>query len=163
MASDDLRGLRCPDDGTFLSDVALSETGESHAAGEHVCQRCDGSWLPGALVTAHLEVPSADRLRAAGEVSERACPVDGSLLLALEHHDIEIDVCAICAGIWLDAGERDRLLADREQESDLDEVFDTDVDTDVGIDVADDGGTLDSVGEVIGSIFDFVGDLFSGL
>lgn len=159
MTSDHLRDPRCPDDGTFLSDLALRDTGASNADGEHLCQRCHGSWLPGSLVIAHLAVPSADRLRAAGEVSERACPVDGSLLLALEHHEVEVDICARCSGIWLDAGERDKLLADRAQESEPDDTFDTDVD----IGTSEDGGTLDSVGEVIGGIFEFVGDLFSGL
>ncbi len=155
----DLQGLRCPDDGTFLSDVGLADAGVADAAGGHVCRRCHGSWLPGSLVTAHIEVPSADRLRAAGVTSERPCPVDGSLLLALAHHEVEIDVCGVCSGFWLDAGERDKLLSDREQASELDESFDIDVD----IDASDDGGTLDSVGEVIGGIFDFIGDLFSGL
>jgi Zn-finger nucleic acid-binding protein len=38
------------------------------------------------------------------------CPVDGNTLLIAERHDVEIDYCPNCRGVWLDRGELDKLL-----------------------------------------------------
>ena len=35
----------------------------------------------------------------------RICPVDGATLLKEESHEIIIDRCPTCNGVWLDAGE----------------------------------------------------------
>jgi len=40
------------------------------------------------------------------------CPVCKNPMIALELHNVEIDHCLNCAGIWLDAGELDLLLGD---------------------------------------------------
>lgn len=36
---------------------------------------------------------------------KRICPVDGSILLKEHNHEIIIDRCPTCKGVWLDAGE----------------------------------------------------------
>lgn len=38
------------------------------------------------------------------------CPVDRTAMLALEWEEIEVDYCAACGGLWLDAGELELLL-----------------------------------------------------
>ncbi len=46
------------------------------------------------------------------------CPVCRKAMIALELHEVEIDHCVGCGGIWLDAGELELLLdgaADRDR------------------------------------------------
>ena len=38
------------------------------------------------------------------------CPVDGQTLVMAERHNVEIDYCPECRGIWLDRGELDRIV-----------------------------------------------------
>lgn len=40
------------------------------------------------------------------------CPVCKTALMVLEHKSLEVDYCAACKGIWLDAGELELLLGD---------------------------------------------------
>lgn len=40
-----------------------------------------------------------------GRESIRTCPIDGSTLLKEHSHEIIIDRCPKCKGVWLDAGE----------------------------------------------------------
>ena len=42
------------------------------------------------------------------------CPVDGTALVMSERSGIEIDYCPTCRGVWLDRGERDKII-EREQ------------------------------------------------
>jgi len=47
------------------------------------------------------------------------CPTCGSAMLTLELADVEIDHCVGCGGIWLDAGELELLMDDRQKAADL--------------------------------------------
>jgi hypothetical protein len=47
-------------------------------------------------------------LAAAAEV-ERPCPADGATLAKEIAHSVIIDRCPTCGGIWLDAGELERI------------------------------------------------------
>jgi len=38
------------------------------------------------------------------------CPVDKQDMIVVEHHQIELDFCLKCAGVWFDSGEFDLLL-----------------------------------------------------
>lgn len=38
------------------------------------------------------------------------CPNDGSVLTMSERSGVEIDYCPDCRGVWLDRGERDKIL-----------------------------------------------------
>ncbi|HUV41812.1 MAG TPA: zf-TFIIB domain-containing protein [Sedimentisphaerales bacterium] len=40
------------------------------------------------------------------------CPVCRNAMITLELHEVEVDFCTDCSGIWLDAGELEILLAD---------------------------------------------------
>lgn len=42
------------------------------------------------------------------------CPVCDEAMLILEYEDVEVDFCAECGGIWLDAGELEMLFGGRE-------------------------------------------------
>jgi len=143
----------CPVDGQTLRLVPLP-----NGWSELACGRCTGVWLPGELVRATLGVPSDERLRERGSPGRLRCPSDGTQLFALHRHGVEIDVCAHCTGVWLDAGERERIpgharsnrAARRELASDLGGSVDL---TDL----------VDVVGEAAGQLLEFVGDVFSGL
>jgi Zn-finger nucleic acid-binding protein len=42
------------------------------------------------------------------------CPVCQDAMITLELSDVENDYCTDCGGIWLDAGELELLLGERE-------------------------------------------------
>ncbi|MDT8302085.1 MAG: zf-TFIIB domain-containing protein [Sedimentisphaerales bacterium] len=43
------------------------------------------------------------------------CPVCKNAMITLELQEVEIDYCTDCGGIWLDAGELELLLGEREK------------------------------------------------
>ncbi len=43
------------------------------------------------------------------------CPVCKNAMITLELDDVEIDFCCDCNGIWLDSGEIELLIADKQQ------------------------------------------------
>ncbi|MCP4450864.1 MAG: zf-TFIIB domain-containing protein [Planctomycetes bacterium] len=51
------------------------------------------------------------------------CPVCRDAMITLELHDVEIDHCVACGGIWLDAGELELLLGDSDQATALLRTF----------------------------------------
>ncbi len=38
------------------------------------------------------------------------CPVDKKPMMVLEYHEVEVDYCVVCEGVWLDEGELELLL-----------------------------------------------------
>jgi len=54
------------------------------------------------------------------------CPVCRNAMITLELADVEIDHCTDCGGIWLDAGELERLLGEQEKARQLLDSFKTD-------------------------------------
>ena len=56
------------------------------------------------------------------------CPVCKNAMITLELEDVEIDYCADCGGIWLDAGELEMLLGNPEQADELIHSFQIDSD-----------------------------------
>lgn len=75
------------------------------------CERCEGLWLPGAmvaqLVSASPQWPAHDETR----TTTLCCPDDGAGLRAVDHRGIELDLCPRCHGLWLDRGELVQILA----------------------------------------------------
>jgi Zn-finger nucleic acid-binding protein len=94
--------LACPLDQTPLTYRTL---GRFHLP---QCATCSGLWLPqtltGPAIGARVHIPPTFQRR-----TTRACPEDGSLLVPLLLRNISVDVCALCGGIWLDAGEWERV------------------------------------------------------
>lgn len=58
--------------------------------GVPTCERCSE------LIRARLQ---------AGAEAERACPQDGQAMSKEVVHDIVVDRCPVCGGVWLDGGE----------------------------------------------------------
>ena len=56
------------------------------------------------------------------------CPVCKEPLIVLELHEIEIDYCPSCSGIWLDAGELELLLEDQVEREKITSSFHLDPD-----------------------------------
>lgn len=54
------------------------------------------------------------------------CPVCRNAMITLELQEVEIDYCTDCGGIWLDAGELEMLLDDRESADKLLKSFSVD-------------------------------------
>lgn len=76
---------------------------------------CHGLWLAPALVAGlvghALKTSAVAALPSARAFSALPCPVDGSGMRALRSAGVEIDLCGRCGGVWLDAGELERLRA----------------------------------------------------
>lgn len=51
------------------------------------------------------------------------CPACQSTLIVLELHEVEVDYCTECQGIWLDAGELELLLGSSSQAGEFLESF----------------------------------------
>lgn len=45
------------------------------------------------------------------------CPIDQTVLEISMRHDIEIDYCPTCRGVWLDRGELDKIIERSERNS----------------------------------------------
>ncbi|TDK18570.1 hypothetical protein E2F46_17215 [Luteimonas aestuarii] len=120
------------------------------------CTRCDGLWLPGRVVRDAIGTAAIDHLPTHAVARRLRCPDDGSTLVPVMHHGVEVDVCPQCTGAWLDAGERDKILRAkpstgqhivREASSDPESSF----------------NVLDATGDAIGTLLEFIGDALSGL
>lgn len=99
----------CPHHGRALA-VRRIEGGRKVDA----CPTCHGLWLAPAMaagLVGHALRPDAvAALPPARPFAAQPCPVDGSGMRALRSRGVEIDLCARCKGVWLDAGELERLL-----------------------------------------------------
>jgi Zn-finger nucleic acid-binding protein len=106
---------RCPRDGLPL---ALHTHGE---ASLHACDACHGFWISGAQreqwMQLHPAAPLAATRRGPKPGQRRKfaaihCPACAcTRLLIRKVEDVEIDVCPQCRGLWLDAGELERVIA----------------------------------------------------
>jgi len=57
------------------------------------------------------------------------CPICDNAMITLELDDVEIDYCLECGGIWLDSGELEMLLGDRDKAEALIASFQVDADS----------------------------------
>lgn len=48
--------------------------------------------------------------RAAAAAAHGVCPRDGTVLVPRVDHDVTVDACPTCKGLWLDAGELETIL-----------------------------------------------------
>jgi Zn-finger nucleic acid-binding protein len=65
--------------------------------------------------------------RRAGRRAYVKCPKCSSPLIVLELHEVEVDHCMSCGGVWLDAGELELLLDDASNRDALMETLSHDV------------------------------------
>lgn len=69
------------------------------------CERCEGVWLPGAVVAKVVGASPRWPARSETQATELLCPDDGTHLRAVDADGIELDLCPHCHGVWLDRGE----------------------------------------------------------
>ncbi len=142
----------CPRHTAFLIDRTIKSVQVQH------CPSCSGMWLSAALVEKALgKVFKPSGIAGAGYAHLPACPDDGAPLLAVHHHDVEIDVCTDCGGVWLDKNELERILRARRGDAVADAVADIASDPESAIDITD------LAGDAINAVFEFVGEALSGL
>lgn len=112
--SDRKKDLQCPRDNAMLT---VQEQGDAHL---DICGKCGGQFFDSGEMFAAFGIkadPSYwDRPETGGTVkqSELHCPNCKTSLLAqevkYESHEVEIDRCGKCAGIWLDKGEVEMIM-----------------------------------------------------
>lgn len=127
------------------------------------CAQCAGMWVPSVVVARHGgTMPRDAQLRERGTPTQLQCPSDGSVLVAIHHHGIEVDACTKCNGVWLDAGELDRLRAAHASANGQDSRDQGRTASDVLGGIEGRAEVSDLASETTSSVFDFLGDLFSG-
>jgi Zn-finger nucleic acid-binding protein len=109
MTSPEAKPIACPVDAAVLLPTA--------PRGPLECPTCGGSWFPQPRVAAEFGPVARPHPAFASSRSDRRCPVDGGELMTTAHRGVEINVCATCTGVWLDAGERTQLLTGARQPS----------------------------------------------
>jgi Zn-finger nucleic acid-binding protein len=89
----------CPADGAALGAPAS-------AGSARVCTACGGALFAQAELARIIRHRGVDRMRAgASPAGLRACPGCGRDMRLYDIEGIEIDACAICPCVWMDAGE----------------------------------------------------------
>lgn len=73
------------------------------------CDRCSGLWLPATTIAKALGITLRTN-KAVERSLGLVCPTDGAVLQPLRSHGVEIDICPVCDGVWMDGGELQRIL-----------------------------------------------------
>jgi Zn-finger nucleic acid-binding protein len=75
------------------------------------CERCGGYWIPGGAINQALSARGILELRAIPAIgrSNLSCPDCQAHLEIIPVHGCILDSCGRCHGIWLDAGEAQRV------------------------------------------------------
>jgi len=63
------------------------------------------------LIKARKAAADRSAQEAARQVHRMKCPKCGADLTTEDYHGVQVDRCTECAGMWLDAGEAEELLA----------------------------------------------------
>jgi Zn-finger nucleic acid-binding protein len=97
--------IRCPFDREIL---ASNDVGGYRY---YSCERCGGYWIPGGAIHQALSVRGILELGAVPAVgrSTLCCPDCQAHLEIIHVHGCVLDSCGRCHGIWLDAGEAQRV------------------------------------------------------
>ena len=78
-----------------------------------VCHQCGGTWYDrGELAKTITDRSIADRLTEEpirGSMSEMKCPRCEGRMRVRHEWGVEVDVCIVCEGVWLDLGEKETL------------------------------------------------------
>ena len=111
-------------------------------------------------LAAGSELPRGPAPSEGRECRSLECPADRSQLAATRYRGVEIDICRHCQGIWLDAGELERILKLKGYGLGVAVV-------DVGLAVPSDSGLFAAGGELAAeaaqAVLEFLGDAVSGL
>jgi Zn-finger nucleic acid-binding protein len=95
----------CPHDGELLASNDVS--GYRY----YSCERCGGCWIPGRMIDRALSARGIQELRAitSAGVSKLKCCDCQSAFAVLAVDGCTLDSCGRCHGVWLDAGEAQRV------------------------------------------------------
>jgi len=78
-----------------------------------ICKRCGGSWYDWDELAVHVDDPHIrERLTnfpSVGVESPIECPRCSGTMKLRHEHEVEVDFCTECRGVWLDLGEEDAL------------------------------------------------------
>jgi Zn-finger nucleic acid-binding protein len=96
---------RCPHDDEIL---ASNDVGHSRY---YSCEQCGGGWISGPALHRVLSESGVAAVRAvpASGVTSLVCPDCSARLAILVVAGCTLDVCQRCRGVWLDAGEAQRV------------------------------------------------------
>ena len=75
------------------------------------CPGCSGIMLDEDEVSQAMSgrvLPPPEKIRLLPP-STLACPRDGEVMRCLRHLGVELEICAECRGLWLDAGEMEKI------------------------------------------------------
>lgn len=144
---------QCPRDHAALELVGI---GTPNAY--HLCRTCSGLWLPGHVVSSFVGQipPPASR---ASALTQRLlqCPDEGAFLHAVRHHGIEIDLCPVCCGVWLDRGELESILKRSRRSSTRGGAIESLANSDLL------WSAMEAGPELAGAALEFIADALSGL
>ncbi len=116
--------MECPKDRHGLRAAALGDIRVDR------CRECGGAWYDRDELRllkdreSHRDYRWIDvdlwrdrRKFGARQATRYSCPRDGTRLTTLRYDeiDISVDICGRCGGIWLDAGEYDRIIQELEK------------------------------------------------
>ena len=93
--------LKCPRDNTELKELKYNHNTVLK------CPTCEGLWILKRVV--YITMNKLPKIPEDAK-SQLRCPHDQTKLSVFHHDGVEIDHCATCGGIWLDAGELNTLL-----------------------------------------------------
>jgi Zn-finger nucleic acid-binding protein len=80
-----------------------------------LCPACEGLWLDaGELAAKGARLP--ERMVRVRRGKSRSCPRCAKPLRTFDAGAVEIDACAVCAGLYLDRGELERLVQQAKDE-----------------------------------------------
>lgn len=79
------------------------------------CERCEGVWLPSAIVSRVVGEAPRWPQRADTSATDLRCPDDGTQLRAVDADGIELDLCPHCHGLWLDRDELAHIVRRKQQ------------------------------------------------
>jgi uncharacterized protein len=114
-------------------DGVAMESVEVHSVKIERCPECGGSWYDQGELTALKDQESHGDFQwldgglwqdakqvTVDEASRYRCPVDGAPLATVHYGDpqIDVDVCPVCFGLWLDRGEYEKVIGRLEKQVD---------------------------------------------
>lgn len=160
--------MHCPLDDTALTPRPLGPRRI------HECEKCHGVFIPDDLfpeirafsaLKFHEHGRNFDGPDGSPPSARVSCVNDGGPMAAFVFKGVEIDVCPRCSGVWLDAGELEKIAAQvrpprkdkaSTSESRLEVLEDAQdlADTASSIDSGIVDGVVDFVTDVVGSLFD---------
>lgn len=104
--------MHCPCDNSLLNQGSLG------IENLHRCNLCSGTFIAGnvfsqirafSAMETHKRANGSKPFIRRSDKEALTCPKDGKPMHTLMYKNVEIDVCSICHGVWLDSGEFEKI------------------------------------------------------